>query len=509
MDQSPSNEPRSLRLLAPLLVALLLCGAACTESILEAACGPGYPCPSGQVCADAGICVPATHKDGGGDDASPWPDLKLQPDLGCPSGVLCGKPSKCCKTGEECVEGRCLPACASGVRCIDGQKVTCCNAGTVCLNQRCTVPGRPCKDSFDCNVGFFCEVTLGRCLPSPTGVKCEVRPSSVSFSPTVEWSWSGYSKDSSFHEVAVSPTVADLDADGTPEVIATVYSHSSSSKAMLVVLDGKTGKEELTVPYTSQNISAWCNVAVGNLDADKQLEMVTVVAGKGVTAFEHDGTVKWTAGGGTLARAASRSFHPQIALADLDADGKPEVIAGGVVLDAAGKVLFDKGIIGANSSWTAPTAAGAVPAKEERNWDKKGLNNFRQNDQGEGVFNAADLVVVGMEAYTLGCPQVIEVRARVSNKGSLGAVAGIPVSVYRGTPGTSSQYLGTVTTKKNLLPGQSELITVNFKPPQGNYGPFDFWAAVDNDNKGGNKVRECNEKNNTGTVTDVVCTIIK
>ena len=36
---------------------------------------------------------------------------------------------------------------------------------------------------------------------------------------------------------------------------------------------------------------------------------------------------------------------------------------------------------------------GTIPLVEENNWQKPGLNNYRQNVQGDGIFNAPDLVV--------------------------------------------------------------------------------------------------------------------
>jgi hypothetical protein len=42
---------------------------------------------------------------------------------------------------------------------------------------------------------------------------------------------------------------------------------------------------------------------------------------------------------------------------------------------------------------TNATAAGNVPLVEDDNWAQPGLNNYRQNVQGDGVFNAPDLAI--------------------------------------------------------------------------------------------------------------------
>ncbi len=757
---------RLLPLFTSALLLVTFCSS-CQSDILLLTCGPNNPCPAGQRCTPAGACEVVTTDGAPAADVTPL-DIKPTPDKGCPSGTLCGQPAVCCKAGHECVEGKCLPACPSGVRCLS-PKLLCCGSGQVCLSGKCTSPGKLCQDSFDCPPGFFCEPTLGRCLPQPTGKKCEVKPKGVTFKPTVEWNWTGYSKDSNFHEVAVSPAVADIDADGTPEVVFTTYSHKSSSSAMLVVLDGATGKEELTLPSSSYNMSAWCGVALGNLDSDKQLEMVGVVQGKGIVAFEHDGKEKWSNATGSLAAVAARKKHPHPAIADLNADGHPEVVVGGVALSSSGKVLFDNGMIGANSSWvvstvadldedgkmeviggnvvydhkgkqvwknaaapdglvavadldqdgwaevisvasgyvrvlrgtnkmgkkagevvfgpvaipgggvggaptvgdfdgdgfveisaagrgqytvydlgckkgatktvcpsgrtdgilwavttqdlsssvtgsslfdfegdgkvevvyndechlyvldgstgkqlmktpntsrtaieypliadvdgdnnsefvvpanddqivrdkctppgtrgirvfgdsadrwvrtrpvwnqhtyhiTNVTAAGAIPKTELRNWDQKGLNNFRQNVQGAGVFNAPDLTIVGLSASTLACPQKLTLQARVSNAGSLGVAKGIKVSFYKGKPGAGAKPIKTVATQKALLPGQSELLKAAYPVPAGMFGPFDFWVRADDDGKGKGAATECREDNNTAKITDVKCPKIK
>ena len=764
---NPVMRPRTLLLLLFLFILVGTCSA-CESEVLVLPCGAQRPCPTGEVCTSAGVCVAATTDAAAGEDGAGLPDLKVEPDMGCPSATLCGQPAVCCKLGQECVESKCLPACASGVRCLS-PKVLCCGTGQVCLSGKCTSPGKVCKDSFDCPPGFFCEPTLGRCLPQPTGAKCEVKPTGVTFKPTVEWKWTGYSKDTSFHEVAVAPAVADVDGDGTPEVVFTAYNHKSSNTAMLVMLDGATGKEELTLPSSSYNLSAWCGVALGNLDKDPQLEIVAVVQTKGIVVFEHDGKEKWSSAAGSLAKVAARSVHPQPAIADLDADGTAEVIVGGVVLSAAGKILMDVGMIGTNSSWSAPTvadldedgkmelvggnaaydhtgkllwqntavpdgmpaiadldknglpevitvaagkvrvlvgsnktgqkagtlvfgpvaipgggvggpltvgdfdgdgwpefsaagkgkytvydhlckagaaktvcpsgrtdgilweattqdisssvtgsslfdfqgdgtvevvyndechlyvldgktgnqlmkvpntsrtameypliadvdgdnnsefvvpanddqivrdkctppgtrgitvfgdkadkwvrtrpvwnqhtyhitnvtSAGAIPTKEQRNWDQTGLNNFRQNVQGEGVFNAPDLTAVGLSVSTTGCPKTLSLQARVANMGSLGVNKGIKVSFYSGTPGKASLLLKTVATTKALLPGSSQLLTMSFALTAGQLGPFDFWVRVDDDGNGLGAETECREDNNKATITGVKCPLIK
>jgi hypothetical protein len=750
---------------------LILTGACCLllggcgVDLIGAKCGPNRACPNGMTCSQTGYCT--KPHDAGVPEFS-IPDFGI-PDVACPSGLLCGKPAKCCKSGEECVEGQCLPACPSGVRCLT-PTVRCCNSGEVCLSGACTKPGQGCKDSFDCPSGYFCEPTLGKCLPQPKN-KCEVKPTKVTFKPVVEWNWTGYSKDTKYHEVSVTPSVADLDGDGTPEVVFTAYNHDNADRVMLVVLDGATGKEEWVIPWSTYPFVKWSGVALGNLDSDSQLEIVALLENKGVAVFEHDGKLKWSSAAGSLAKVADPKLHyyPYPLLADLDADGTPEIVVGGVALSATGTLLFDNGMIGSNGSWILPaaadldedgklelvggnvvydhkgkqvwknsaapdglvavadldrdgwadvvtvsagyvrvlrgsaksgktagevifgavaipgggaggaptvgdfdgdgrpefsaagkgkytvydldcktggsktfcasertdgilwdrttkdisssvtgsslydfegdgrvevvyndechlyvydgqtgnqlmqvanttrttieyplivdvdgdnnsefvvpsnddqiardkctppgtkglrvfgdsadlwvptrrvwnqhtyhitniTGAGLVPTKEDRNWDRTDLNNFRQNVQGAGIFNAPDLRIGGIEAYLGGCPYKLELRARVVNVGSLGVKAGVKVAFYEGAVGATSKLVGTATTQKPLLPGNSELVKVSYSVPKGQEGPFSFWANVDDDGTGQGGVSECDEKNNGSSITGVKCYTVK
>ncbi|MFH1132127.1 MAG: VCBS repeat-containing protein, partial [Pseudomonadota bacterium] len=734
----------------------------CVQGEFRGPCGPGGACPGGQQCNDAGVCV--LQRDAAvGADATVGIDSLSLADSGCPSGVLCGQPAVCCGVGQECVEGTCVPVCQSGVRCLSPE-IICCNTEQVCLSGACTTPGQGCKDSFDCSQGEFCEPTLAKCLPQPTTVKCEVKPSSVTFVPTVEWSWTGFSKDPDFHEVAASPVVADVDADGTPEVVFPSYNHNNENQGMLIMLDGATGKEELAIPHVTYNIPAWSGVAVGNIDSDKELEIILVATSKGIVALEHSGQEKWVAGSGTLAQVAQSTYVVHPFIADLDADGSPEIVVGAVIISSTGQVVLDKGMIGKNEGtginwvlstaadldedgklevvggnaaydmtgkkvwstsgpdgfpaiadmdldgradvvsvstgyvrvlsgidghvlfgpvaipgggvggpptvgdfdgdgrpefsaagkgqyavydldckpggsttychsgredgilWSIPTqdisssvtgsslfdfqgdgsvevlyndechlyvldgktgaklmtqantsrtavefpliadvdgdnnsefvipsnddqierdkcappgtrgirvfgdsadkwvrtrniwnqhtyhitnvaASGQIPAPEERNWDKPGLNNFRQNDQGEGIFNAPDLVV-SLEIGTALCPLTLELRARVTNAGTLGVGKDIDVSFYQGTPTGSSTLLATLATTKALLPGESDVVLANFSVPPGSKEKYDFWVKVDDDGKGNGKETECVEDNNTAVITNVNCPLI-
>ncbi|MEZ4385417.1 MAG: CARDB domain-containing protein, partial [Nannocystaceae bacterium] len=157
--------------------------------------------------------------------------------------------------------------------------------------------------------------------------------------------------------------------------------------------------------------------------------------------------------------------------------------------------------------WTSHTyhvtntgADGNVPMVESDNWTVPGLNNYRQNVQGEGVFNAPDLTVdlsVGLEL----CLNELLLQATVWNKGSQGVPAGVEVSFYEG-PDANGVLLGTVITDKALLPGGSVKVSLQIPAPA---EPTDYYVEVDKASMGDGDVLECLEDNNDGKVTAVQC----
>ncbi|MCB9602343.1 MAG: hypothetical protein H6724_11675 [Sandaracinus sp.] len=153
---------------------------------------------------------------------------------------------------------------------------------------------------------------------------------------------------------------------------------------------------------------------------------------------------------------------------------------------------------------------GRIPAREANNWTTPGLNNFRQNVQPDGLFDAPDLVLVDLNASTAGCPTEIRLTVRVLNAGRSGAPAGIPVTFYDVTDARTR--LGRVTTTRALLPGESELVTLvpPFAVPAGMTDAiFQFAATVnapDDEPLGG--LNECRPANNDAGPIDASCPLI-
>ena len=98
------------------------------------------------------------------------------------------------------------------------------------------------------------------------------------------------------------------------------------------------------------------------------------------------------------------------------------------------------------------TYYGQIPTQQQKNWNKSWLNNFRQNVQDEGLFNAPD-ATVDLEAD---CVSPVPLRVAVRNIGLAGLPAGVTVGVY--AKQSTDVLVATVATTKPLLPGQTEVI---------------------------------------------------
>lgn len=315
------------------------------------------------------------------------------------------------------------------------------------------------------------------------------------------------------------PTIADFDGDGLPEIgVAGAGSYS--------VYD-PDGDMPVLWSRTTQDVSS-------------------NATGSSVFDFEGDGSAEvvyqdecyiWVyrgSDGEVLLQidSTSATIHEYPLVVDVDADGNSEIVAvannraPGIVTqcraadagwDGARQGVFVYG--DARDQWvrtrrvwnqhayhvTNVGADGTVPADEPANWETPGLNNYRQNAQGEGVFNAPDLEV-GLEVALTGCPDDVTLRARVRNVGNLGVSAGVPVTFYNAPLAMPGAAIGTVMTTVDLLPGASTVVEI--EAPLVGDPPFEFHVRVDDDAAGGSIVEECREDNNDSELGEVDCELL-
>lgn len=152
------------------------------------------------------------------------------------------------------------------------------------------------------------------------------------FTPIIEW---GHGTGSCLSQ----PIVADLDADGMPEIL---YNQTSfvGTKGDLIVLRGDGGG--VVWQDTEADLGYGSPVAVADLDDDGLGEIVAVreyansLYGAGdytVLLFEHDGSRTWESEHFT---GDDFDYASAPVISDMDHDGSPEIVVGRVILNADG-----------------------------------------------------------------------------------------------------------------------------------------------------------------------------
>jgi hypothetical protein len=168
--------------------------------------------------------------------------------------------------------------------------------------------------------------------------QCQGEPAAVgTFTPVLEWQWTGSATLPSHKQVMMMPAVVDMTADGLPEIIFTTFTGGNYfTDGHLRVISGQDGQELFTITDPSYNLSAGSNLAVGDIDHDSRPEIIAVDESRSrLIAFEHDGTFKWRS---PLLPHDIKWGGP--ALADLDQDGTPEIVLGAMVLNANGTLRW-------------------------------------------------------------------------------------------------------------------------------------------------------------------------
>lgn len=123
-----------------------------------------------------------------------------------------------------------------------------------------------------------------------------------------------------------SPAVADLDGDGSVEVIGGAYS--------LFILDGETGSLERRIETPGNRI--WPGIVVADVDDNGDQEIVIAQGGGYISIYNHEGDHE----AGWPQRPADREFR-SLAVGDLDGDGDMEVVAGRARLDSTNVWVFE------------------------------------------------------------------------------------------------------------------------------------------------------------------------
>ena len=295
------------------------------------------------------------------------------------------------------------------------------------------------------------------------------------------------------HDLSSSVTgssVFDFEGDGKAEVIY-------NDECFLWVYDGTDGTVLLATPTTS--FTATEASLVADVDGDGHAEIVMVSNGANPTAAGWDCDVApwnmpdpannrpaWTPPPGAPAYRGITVFGDQ-----------QNSWVGTRTLWNQHAYHVSNICDSRDSACDAPNVYGAIPASSKKNWEVPWLNNFRQNVQDEGIFNAPDATV----SLEVECVSPVALKAKVRNLGFAGLPAGVNVGLYVSQGGVETQ-LGTVQTTIPLLPGQSEVVTFVAMP--GVAASETFIARILNAPPMKN-FNECREDNNESDPASATC----
>lgn len=298
------------------------------------------------------------------------------------------------------------------------------------------------------------------------------------------------------------PTIADFDGDGRREI-----GTASADYYVVADLDCDTdplpaGCSDKGVLWKAPNEDCSSRVTASSVFDFEGDEKAEVIYADEVSFRIFDGTTGTVLFSDNTFRSHTRIEMPVIA--DVNNDGHADVVIGENSYNG-GKPGLEVWR-GALNDWvrtrrvwnqhgyyiTNVTKEGGIPADPEVNWLNARFNNFRQNVQPGGLFNAPDATVVSLTCDP-GADK-LQVSLVVKNNGALELPAGTPVHVELDKDGAITPLIDSATNTL-LLPGQFEILDLdiplpNDAPPL----PFQVRAVVDP----ANVVDECIEDNNAG-----------
>ncbi len=306
--------------------------------------------------------------------------------------------------------------------------------------------------------------------------------------PTLTTVWSAANHDLS--SSITGSSVFDFQGDGRAEVIY-------NDECFLWVYDGPTGNVLFATPTTS--FTATEASIVADVDGDGHSEMVMISNGANPSASGWGCDVApWNAPDPAMNRPAWVAPAGAPAYRGITVFGdRQNSWVGTRTMWNQHAYSVSNVCDSRDSACDAPNLTGSIPAVAKRNWTVPWLNNFRQNVQDQGIFDAPDAVV----SLSIECSNPVVLFVTVENIGLAGLPAGVVVGVFVDSGGSETQ-IGSVTTTIPLLPGQSEKI--RFTAPAGaatSANRFVSRIIIDPANRTFNECREDNNESNEATAS--------
>ncbi|HEX8913739.1 MAG TPA: FG-GAP-like repeat-containing protein, partial [Humisphaera sp.] len=168
-------------------------------------------------------------------------------------------------------------------------------------------------------------------------------------------------------KVIATPVVVNLTDDNhdgkvgvgdIPDILFPTMPAGQGQGGAIKAVSGDDGRELFTTAVPQQ-VADLNEIAAGDIDGDGLPEIVAAhTDGRHLVAFESDGTQKWVSDDAPLPGRSDSGGA--IALADLDGDGKPEIVIGASVYSATGRLIGDGRSIGGTAATNTYTNISAV-----------------------------------------------------------------------------------------------------------------------------------------------------
>jgi RHS repeat-associated protein len=166
---------------------------------------------------------------------------------------------------------------------------------------------------------------------------CLAPPPPGPFAAQLEWSWT----PNASANVMMTPVVADLNGDQVPDIVF--------STGQLRAISGAGGAELFTVTNPAYPVYFASQIALGDIDGDGRVEIAAIKSGGAyLLVFEHDGTFKWES------PLADGMLWGGPAIADIDGDGSPEIVVGRRVFNANGSVRWTGDVVPSSPEGAGP-----------------------------------------------------------------------------------------------------------------------------------------------------------
>ena len=172
---------------------------------------------------------------------------------------------------------------------------------------------------------------------------CLNEPGVGGFTPVVEWQWQENPLQPGFDDIMATPVIAnltdddgdgDVDQDDVPDICFTSFAGGAyTSPGALTCISGDgSGTHWSITSAGGHGVQGSGGVAIGDLEGDGWPDVCVASTSNAVLCLERDGSFKWAGG-------VETSYVGCPSIADLDGDGRAEVLFGREILSSRGALM--------------------------------------------------------------------------------------------------------------------------------------------------------------------------